>query len=91
VAEVVRADWTAWLLEEPTYRKGYYKDRYEDAMVCINNLNSNFHVNMHDKDAIRKVIEILAEHTTQEMKDKSKQVADMLRGTEPIHLITFKE
>ena len=91
VAEVVRADWTAWLLEEPTYRKGYYKDRYEDAMVCINNLNSNFYVNMHDKDAIRKVIEILAEHTTQEMKDKSKQVADMLRGTEPIHIITFKE
>jgi hypothetical protein len=31
----------------------------------------------------------MKEHTTQETKDKSKQVADMLRGTEPINLITF--
>jgi hypothetical protein len=91
VAEVLRADWTARLLEAPPSRNGYYEDQYKEAMVCINNLNSNFYVNMHDKDAISKVIEILAEHTTQEMKDKSKAIVDLLKGTEPIHLITFKE
>jgi hypothetical protein len=91
VAEVVRADWTARLLGEPTYGNTYYKDQYEQAMVWIYNLHSDFHVTLHDDANRRKVIEILAEHTTQEMKDKTKQVADMLRGTEPIHLITFRE
>ena len=89
IAEVVLADWTAWLLENPEYRNGYYKNHHDNAMDCIKNLNNNFYCNLHDKVAIRKVVEILAEHTTQETKDKSKQVADMLRGTEPIHLITF--
>jgi hypothetical protein len=60
-------------------------------MQSISSLDSNFYITMHDKESIRKVIEILAEHTTQELKDKSKQVADMLRGTEPIEIITFQE
>jgi hypothetical protein len=89
VAEIVHADWTAWLLENPEYNKGYYSGQHTQAMQSISSLNSNFFVLIHDKESIRKVIEILAEHTTQELKDKSKQVADMLRGTEPIHLITF--
>ncbi len=91
VAEIVHADWTAWMLEQPTYRTGYYRDQFDEAMASIKATDSNFYITMHDKESIRKVIETLAEHTTQELKDKSKQVADMLRGTEPIHLITFKE
>ena len=89
VREAVHADWTAYLLERPEYRRGYYKDSYNKAMECLDACDQNFYMNVHDKGSIRKVVEILTEHTTQEMKDKSKQVADMLRGTEPIHLITF--
>ena len=89
VAEVVHADWTAWILENPEYRNGYYKDAYDKAMECIKNIDNNFYCNIQDKGSIRKVVEILTEHTTQEMKDNSKKVADLLRGTEPIHLITF--
>lgn len=89
VREVVVADWTAWLLENPEYRSGYYKSSHEQTIRSIENLDSNFYCNLRDKESICKVIEILAAHTTQEMKDKSKQVADLLRGTEPIHLITF--
>jgi hypothetical protein len=91
VAEIVHADWTAWVLEEPTYRTGYYKQQHDNAMASIKATDSNFYITMHDKESIRKVIEILAEHTTQELIDKAKQVADMLRGTEPIEIITFKE
>jgi len=89
VREAVVADWTAWLLEQPTYRNGYYKGLHDRALEYIDNLDQNFYVTMHDKVSIRKVIEILAEQTPQKLKDKSKQVADMLRGTEPIHIITF--
>lgn len=89
IREVVHAEWTAFLLERPEYRNGYYKDSYDKAMECLDACDQNFYMTMHDKNSIRKVVEILTEHTTQEMKDKSKQVADMLRGTEPIHLITF--
>lgn len=89
IREVVHADWTAYLLERPECRSGYYKDSYDKAMECIDACDQNFYMTMHDKGSIRKVVEILTEHTTQEMKDKSKRVADMLRGTEPIHLITF--
>ena len=91
VAEIVHADWTAWLLENPEYNKGYYSGQHTQAMQSISSLDSNFYITMHDKESIRKVIEILAEHTTQELKDKAKQVADMLRGTEPIEIITFQE
>jgi hypothetical protein len=89
VAEIVHADWTAWVLEEPTYRIGYYKQQHDNAMASIKATDSNFYITIHDKESIRKVVAILADHTSQEMRDKSKQVADMLRGTEPIHLITF--
>jgi hypothetical protein len=89
VTEIVHADWTAWSLENPGYRSGYYKDKYDNTMECLKRRESSFWTLMHDDASIRKVCEILAEHTTQEMKDKSKQVADMLRGTEPIHIITF--
>lgn len=51
----------------------------------------NFYITMHDKESIRKVIAILADHTSQELKDKSMQVANLLRGTEPIEIITFQE
>lgn len=89
IAEVVHADWTAWVLENPEYRNGYYKNGYDNAMHSIKNLDNNFYCNIHDKVSISKVVEILAEHTTQEAKDKSKRVADLLRGTEPINIITF--
>ncbi len=89
IAEVVHTDWTAWLLEHPEYNSGYYRARYDDAMSSISTLDDNFCCNLQDKESTRKVVEILAEHTTQEMKDKSKAVADLLRGTEPINIVTF--
>lgn len=89
IAEVVHADWTAWLLENPAYGKGWYRDRHDSTMRSISNLDDNFYCNLQDKESTRKVVEILAKHTTQEMKDKSKHVADLLRGTEPINIVTF--
>jgi hypothetical protein len=89
VSEIVNADWTAWLLENPEYRSGYYKGQYEATMTSLKRCDSSFWISLMHKESSSKVIEILAEHTTQEMKDKAKQVADLLRGTEPIHLITF--
>lgn len=89
IAEIVHADWTAWLLENPEYRNGYYKNNHDNAMRSISNLDNNFYCNIHDKVSVSKVVETLAEHTTQEAKDKSRKVADLLRGTEPIHIITF--
>jgi sulfur relay (sulfurtransferase) DsrC/TusE family protein len=91
IKEVVQADWTAWILEQPGFRSGYYRDQHDKAMESIDAVDQNFYITMHDKESIRKVVEILAEHTSQELKDKAKQVANLLRGTEPIHLITFKE
>jgi hypothetical protein len=91
IKEVVHADWTAWLLENSSYRNGYYKDQHDKAMESIDAVDQNFYIGMHDKESIRKVVEILTDHTSQELRDKAKQVANLLRGTEPIHLITFKE
>jgi hypothetical protein len=91
IREIVHADWTAWMLEQPTYRTGYYRDQFDKAMVAIAAHDQNFYITMHDKESIRKVIAILAEHNSQELKDKAKQVANLLRGTEPIEIITFQE
>jgi hypothetical protein len=89
VSEVVNADWVAWVLENPEYRNGYYKGRYEESMTSLERCESSFWVQLMHKESSSKVIAILKHHTTQEMKDKAKQVAHLLRGTEPIHLITF--
>ena len=94
IKEVVHADWTAWLLENtssPIYRSGYHRDQHDKAMESIDAVDQNFYIIMHDKESIRKVVEILLDHTSQELKDKAKQVANLLRGTEPIEIITFKE
>jgi hypothetical protein len=89
VREIVHADWIGWTLENPSYREGYYKNKYEYAMDCLASREPNFYVVLHDNESIRKVAVILAEHTTQELKDKSQHVADLLRGAEPIHLLSF--
>jgi hypothetical protein len=91
IKEVVHADWTAWILEDPSYRTGYYRDQFDKAMTCLDTVDQNFYITMHDKESIRKVIAILTDHTSQELKDKSMQVANLLRGTEPIEIITFQE
>ena len=89
VKELLQADWTAWILEHPEYRDGYYHSRHIQSMAAIDACEPNFFLSMHDNLTIRKVVEILAEHTTPELSGKTKKVADLLRGTEPIHLITF--
>jgi hypothetical protein len=87
--ETVQADWAAWLLDVPSYRQGYYRNCFDQAMESIRRVDQNFYTYIHDKQTCRKVVAILAEHTTQELKDKSTAIANLLRGTEPIHLITF--
>lgn len=89
VREIVLADWTAWVLENPEYNVGYYRRHHIDALEAIDRCSQNFYIYIRDKIAVRKVTETLAEHTTQEMKDKSRHIVDLLRGTEPIHIITF--
>lgn len=89
VREIVHADWIARTLENPAYREGYYKNKYEFAMDCLASCEQDFYVVLHDQESIRKVAVILAEHTTQELKDKSQHIADLLRGAEPIHLLSF--
>jgi hypothetical protein len=92
VSEIVQADFTAWILENPDYAaNNYYKNDMVSSMRNANSLNPDFYVSLREKESIRKVLEILTEHTTQETKDKAMQVANLLRGTEPIHLITFQE
>ena len=91
VRDVVNADWAAWVLEDSTYRHGYYRSCFDEALASIDRVDQNFYTYLHDKEAARKVVAILAEHTTQEVKDKSNTILDLLRGTEPIEIITFKE
>jgi hypothetical protein len=90
LAETLHADWTAWLLENSEYRSGYYRKQYDQSMALVNEVNQNFYMTMHDKNSIRKVVEILTEHTPQELKQKAKEVADLFRGTEPIEITTFR-
>jgi hypothetical protein len=89
VAEIARADFAAWTLENGGYGK-YYKDRHVEDIRNINNLEQNFFITLHEKESIRKVIAILAEHTTPNLKEKGMYVANLLRGTEPIRIINFR-
>jgi hypothetical protein len=92
VVEIVRADYAAWVLESPGHSANhYYKDRTTQSIANAYKLNPDFFVSLHYDESIRKVTEILAEHTSQELKDKAKHVADLLRGTEPIEITTFQE
>lgn len=89
--ETIQADWAAWLLEQPHYRTGYYRNCFDQAMESIRRVDQNFYSYIHDSQTCRKVVAILAEHTTQELKDKSTAIANLLRGTEPIRIVTFQE
>jgi len=91
IKELLQADWTAWILENPSYRDGHYHSRHIQSMAAIDACEPNFFLSVHDDITIRKIKEILADHTSQELKDKAKKIANLLRGTEPIHIITFKE
>lgn len=90
VSELVHADWTAWILENPDYRRGYYQRSYDSTMESLKNCDGSFWVSLMHKETVSKVVAILSEHTTQEMKDKATHVANLLRGTEPIHIINFR-
>lgn len=89
VAEVVQADWCAWLLENPDYRSGYYRSQFDQTIRSLERCDANFYCNLQEEGSASKVAEILDEHTTEEMKEKSRHIINLLMGTEPIQLITF--
>ncbi len=90
IREVVVADWAAFLLLNPSYRNGYYKNSYDREVDKIDELDQDFYIGLNDTDSIRKVAAILGEHITPETKARALRVADKLRGTEPIHIINFR-
>lgn len=87
VADVVRADYAAFALERG--HVSYFHDSFESTMSNINNVNSEFYIRLHDKEATSKVIEILAAHTPPKLRDKARKVADLIRGSDPINVIKF--
>lgn len=89
IKEIAQADWVAWLIENPDYGKGYYYSCHVQAIAHIEGASPEFFITMYDKENIRKVREILAEQTSQELKDRTQLVSNLLRGTEPITLTTF--
>lgn len=93
VVEVLTADWTAFILENPQYmraERNWYKDQYNHAMNWLQNDRSGKRfLNTHDNNFRKQVLELVCKHQGEDDKRRVQVAIDAIKSGEPIHLYNY--
>ena len=92
IAEIYRADWTAYTLENPGFPTSkYYKERYAETMHSLVDANSsNFFVSFNQSEFNDQAYAVLAESITPEQWQQIEHAVALLDRNEPIHITTYQ-
>lgn len=90
--ELLRADWTAELLDNPHMNSGWYRDKYDEAMRLIDAANPKLtiHLYIHNREYRQPVIDCLNKYITDEDRSRIQVAIDALKGTDPIVCINYQ-
>jgi hypothetical protein len=92
IADIYRADWTAYTLEHPGFGNStYYKGRYAETMHSLVDANSSdFFVGFQQRQFNDQAHAVLAESITPEQWHQIEQAITLLDRNEPIHITTYQ-
>jgi len=92
LAELVKADWAAVVLESPHYANHpYYRSRHAETMINLTREGTaNFFVAFHQAGFGDKASEVIAQSLTPAQRDQIERAIDLLDGTELIHINTYQ-
>lgn len=90
--ELLRADWTAELLEDPGMSRGWYAQQYDESMRRLALANPKLTVSLyiHNEEYRQPIIDCLNKYVTDEERARIKQAIEALKGTEPIVCINYQ-
>lgn len=90
VIELLRADWTAWKLENGRIDQGYYFKRFqegcEELRQCAGN---NVFLLVHHKQFVYSIRQLLVQNMSPEERERIAHAMAALQGTEPIHVVNY--
>lgn len=87
--ELIQADITAFLLENPNYHRSYYADSAQDAIANLKNGNAryiDFRCSEFNKQAIALINAELPKHVI----EQNQYVIDLLNNNTPIRITTIR-
>lgn len=92
IADIYRADWAAYTLENPeNARHPYYKKRYDEAMIDLSRSSTrDFYVSFQQSAFADQAYAILTESITPEQWQEIEQAITLLDTNEPIHITTYQ-
>lgn len=92
--ELLRADWTAELMERPHmgHATGWYRQQYDESMRRLALANPKLQVNLyiHNKEYRQPIIDCMNKYVTDEERARIRKAIDALKGTEPIVCINYQ-
>lgn len=91
--ELVRADWTAAVLENPYLAKesGWARRRYDEVMKELEHRDCNdVYIGMHHHEFTKQAFALLDKHQRHEYSSNVKACVDALNGTALIHILTLE-
>lgn len=92
LAELLTADWLAFILEHPRYNSegSWQRKGYNDTLDWLNNKPTGKHLmTLRDEDFRKQAAEIVRNHLDDDGRAKVQQAIEVLLGTEPIDLLTY--
>jgi hypothetical protein len=90
--EIVEADWTAWMLENPGYSNNrYYNNQHQESISDLTReRSSDFYISFHDPVFAKQAQALMAESMTDADRAKIEQAIAALDSNEPIHITTYQ-
>lgn len=90
VAELVNADWTAWIMDNAGYNQGYYRTQHEQALKWLRGKrDGERHLQFFDDKFKAEAIKVISSGLTDEDRAKIQKTIDAIQGSEPIHLFEY--
>lgn len=88
---LVEADWAAQLLERPHIASNqYYRKQYEQHLLYLRGNTASFHLTFQSSAFAEQARDYMGQGMTAADREKIEKAIDLLDGTEPIHITTYK-
>jgi hypothetical protein len=86
--EIVEADWTAWILENPGYSNNrYYNNQHQEFLSDLSReFTGDFYISFHDPVFAKQAQALMAESLTDDDRARIEKAIALLDSNEPIQL-----
>lgn len=90
--DLLRADWTAELLDNPHMKNAWYRKQYDETVRQLALADPKLTINLYinNKEFRQPIIDCLNKYVTEEERARVQVAIDALKGTDPIVCINYQ-